>query len=64
MAESTSKKTLSCADAGHPECDWRATGRDEEDVMRQAEHHARSAHREQDLSEEQKRKMRAHIRAA
>ncbi len=33
-----------CADVGDKSCKWEARGRNEDDIMRQAEEHGRSAH--------------------
>jgi predicted small metal-binding protein len=51
-----------CADVGQPNCNWQATGRTEEEVMRQAEQHGREKHNLREWTDEMKNKVRSAIR--
>ncbi len=46
MPDTSKQQDLSfrCADVGDKNCKWEARGRNEDDIMRQAEEHGRSAH--------------------
>ncbi|MGH9540466.1 MAG: DUF1059 domain-containing protein [Terriglobales bacterium] len=57
------EREFRCAEAGHPECDWRARGKNDEEVMRQVERHGREAHG-LPMNDHQKQALRHHIRAA
>jgi predicted small metal-binding protein len=53
-------KELSCRDVGL-DCDARFQGQDEEEVMRQAEEHGRTAHGMTNMDDSMKQKVRGLI---
>lgn len=51
------KMHFRCSDI-HPECKWETSGRSEEELMPQIEHHGREKHGLQSLGQEIKDKIR------
>jgi predicted small metal-binding protein len=55
-------KELKCADVGMKDCTFVAQGKDEQEVMKKASEHAKTAHRMQTIPPDVERKARAAIR--
>ncbi len=56
------KKSFSCRDAGNTSCNWSVVGENENDVMRQAEQHARDAHGINNFDDNTRTRVRDAIR--
>lgn len=54
-------KTVSCKDAGVTNCEWKATGQDEEEVLRKANSHFRREHGISVLPSDMTQKIRQSI---
>ena len=59
--QSSASHSFRCADMGHANCRWEASGDSEEEVMRQVEEHGRKDHGMSDWSEAMRRKVRDNI---
>lgn len=66
MAENTPTQggniRFRCADMGNSACKWEASGRTEDDVMRQVEQHGREKHNLSEWSEDIKNRVRGIMR--
>jgi predicted small metal-binding protein len=54
-------KTFTCRDVG-VDCEWKARGSDQEDVMRKIREHARTVHKMDPIPADLERKVRTAIR--
>jgi predicted small metal-binding protein len=65
MAEEKSSRgaySIRCMEFGDVNCNWEGYGRDENEVMREAERHGREKHEWTSFTEEMKNKARGSIR--
>jgi len=51
-----------CADVGHPECSWQASGRNEEELFPKIEQHGRDKHGIKTFDNQTREKIRGAIR--
>lgn len=58
----SNQKTFKCSDAGHPNCNWQVSGRDENEIMPKIEQHGREAHNMQNFDNDTRQKVRSAIR--
>ncbi len=65
MADTNREQNLHfrCADVGDKNCKWEARGRSEDEILRQAEEHGRSAHNLK-MDDSVRNKVRGAIRKA
>lgn len=55
------ERTFRCADAGHKECNWQVSGRDDNEIMDRVREHGRSAHGITNFDDNMQRKVRDNI---
>jgi predicted small metal-binding protein len=61
--ENTGKeKAFRCADVGHKECNWQVSGRSEDEIMLQIEHHGRERHSITNFDNDTRNRVRSAIR--
>ena len=56
------KRSLACRDAGQTSCNWSVVGENDDDVMRQAEQHARDEHGVKNFDDNTRQRVRDAIR--
>lgn len=54
-------KSFACRDVGI-DCDWKVTGKDDEEIVREAERHAREKHGMTEFSSDLRDKVRSNIK--
>jgi predicted small metal-binding protein len=54
---------LRCADVGDPTCAWETRGRDDAEIMKQMEQHAREVHNQYSLDNDARNRIRSMIHA-
>lgn len=60
--EEGSNVSFACADLGHPECSWQASGRNEEELLPKIEQHGREKHGIKTFDNQTREKIRGAIR--
>jgi predicted small metal-binding protein len=64
MAGEVGEFRVRCADLGDPNCKWEAKAKDEDELMRAVEQHAREAHNFPRLGQELLERVRSKMKAA